>query len=73
MSRFSLAEALALGWKLAHNDPVGVAGTRSIRFEKQLSGKLESLVSQEGKTMGLALERVFAYEAHLARVGYYRL
>jgi hypothetical protein len=69
MSRFSLAEALGKGWKLVHNDPQGVSGTRSVRFEKQLNGKVDALITEEGHTIGLALERVFAREAHLDRTG----
>jgi hypothetical protein len=67
MSRFSLAEALALGWKLAHKDE------NSVRFEKQLNapGFPFIIVNEQGSTMGLALESVFAYEYNLRRNGYY--
>ena len=63
MSRFSLGEAQALGWKVVHAGDG--AGPEKLRAEKQLSNG--ALITQEANTTGLLLERVFAYEANLAR------
>lgn len=74
MSRFSLAEAKGLGWKITHQDNVGVEGKpKWNEAEKHLSapGFPDKTVKEGAETIGLLLERVFAYEAHLRGLGYY--
>lgn len=74
MSRFSLAEAKGLGWNVVHNDEEGVGTGEKLVAEKRLNapGFPDRSVREHGATMGLLLERVFAYEAHLRARGYYQ-
>lgn len=75
MGRFSRAEAEAAGWTIFHErdafDVDAPGGTRttpaSIRAERYVSlpGQASTLVTEEAETMGLLLERISAYEAHL--------
>lgn len=73
MSRFSLSEALGLGWKIVHEDLDSLGSGAKLVAEKHLSapGFPDTLVREVADTTGLLLERVFAYEAHLAKKGYY--
>lgn len=74
MSRFSKAEAEALGWAFAHSSDAeeiitsetqGETRVRpaSVRAEKVLAGG--GMINEEAENIGLLLERIFAYEEHL--------
>ena len=72
MSRFSKSEAEGLGWRFVHEqdetiDNLGDGVYRvkpgSHRAEKQLP---TGLLNEEAETTGLLLERIFAYEQHIA-------
>lgn len=69
MSRFSLAEAQGLGWSIVHESDGQDKKPVQLVAEKHVvtpNGN-DTLVHEEAPTMGLLLERVFAYEAHLAK------
>lgn len=73
MSRFSLAEAKGLGWSITHENPKGIEGKpRWIEASKTLiaPGFPFKITTEGAETMGLLLERVFKYEAHLDSIGY---
>lgn len=72
MSRFSQSEAESLGWRFAHSSEERREAVErgriqitpaSVRAEKNLSGV--GMINEEAETIGLLLERIAAYEAHL--------
>lgn len=82
MSRFSKTEAEKLGWRFVHNqdeartlrprDSQGREQTLPPSYVAEKTQETavggETLIHEEAETMGLLLERINAYEAHLGRL-----